>query len=113
MSRYSLNIEITEDAYNKLRKKFCESDFWGKIPKMGKFQFVYGFDHATAWFCQFYGLDDNGKDEVTSICGFEEAECIDIDYMFNGLQNYELGGFIEIFCGNPNHAECCYLDLSF
>ena len=112
MSRYSLNIEITEDVYNKLHEKFFDSDFWGKIPKGGKFEFVYGFDHITAWFCQFYGLDDNGKDEVTSICGFED-ECINLDYMFDKLMHYDLGNLIAMFDGNPKHIENCFFDLSF
>lgn len=113
MSRYSWDIEITKDINNKLYESFFYTDLWCKIPKTGKFKFVYGFDHATAWFCQFYGDDEDGKEEVISICGFEESECINLDYMFNNLMHYDLGVLIEIFEGNPDHIQSCFNDLAF
>ena len=105
MSRYSIkNIDLNEEKLKKIWED-CSPATSALISESGRYNFVYGLDHACGWFCQIVPLDENNHE-------IEEEE-IDLDGMFTGFTGAELGFLLNLFGGNPQHIELAYLDYGF
>jgi hypothetical protein len=108
MSRYSHGmIEPTYDNANDLFDNTLSLQSLGNI--VGKWNVVYGFDHATGYFLQLFPLDEKAEEWLPE----SDDECFDIDSMFGGLTGIELAYFLRMFSGNAEHIDLASLDLPF
>jgi hypothetical protein len=100
-------IEPTYDNANDLFDNTLSLQALGNI--VGKWNVVYGFDHATGYFLQLFPLDEKSEEWLPET----EDECFAVDSMFGGLTGIELAYFLKMFNGNKKHIDLMSLDLPF
>lgn len=109
MSRYSVLDVQFKDIYPTLVNEGEWKETW--LPKKGLFKVVYGFDHATFYFVQFYPIDEAAKKETKRVTN--RTECFNIDTISHGLKGIQLGFLLKIINADEAHAIACVLDSQF
>lgn len=111
MSRYTLGqVEFNKGIWDDIYDNLGGYRIAIQLPRMGRFEMVYGFDHATGYFVQFFPLNDTAIGETIFIKGRSDEECIDLDSMFSGLTGIDLGYILKVFNGNPTHIDSASMD---
>lgn len=110
MSRYrsGTNLEFTHDVLVGIRENCPHIRIYGMG---GRWRIAYGFDHAMAWFVQFYPCDDKAQEYLNE--REDDIDCIGFDYVFDNLTGYELGYILKLFNCQQEHIDACFLDLEF
>ncbi len=108
MSRYRFGIIELSDNQKECLCKDTRLTILGDI--QGLFSVEYGFDNACGYFLQLFPRNEDAENCMEDM---ELEECIDIDSLFGGITGSDLGYFLKLICGNPNHADACFMDLPF
>lgn len=103
MSRFVGSYNFTPSAHDLESCSSVKYDIYKRLPTRGNWSLIYGFDHAVGYFIQFESND--------------EADIIDIDYLFDKLSGKETAIILNAFCESSDtlkiHIDDAMEDIPF